>query len=162
MLWLLDYKTWALGAAFLISSLLGLQEYGRFASYRATVAAIGKAQDERTATRIESDRQTKERIDRDHKARVATLNRDLAVAKLRERAGSSLLPTVPTAPPGSGGGEADRGIVCFSRERLSQGLSASLQRFAGQLEGSIQRGASAIAGFESCALWAIEEAAKPR
>lgn len=141
-----------------------MDEKERFDAYRNLVAAVGEAQEARTKDRIASDLATKERIDREHKARIARLDleHNAFVAELLASADSGIVPPVSAAPAGGGTGEGDRGVVCFARDRLSQGLSASLQRFADRYAEGVQRGASAIAGFETCASWALEEAAKPR
>lgn len=141
-----------------------IDEKERFDAYKSVVAATGKAQEERTADRIASDRATKARVDRDYAARLDRLTRDRAdaSAKLHEYASRSIVPTIPAPPHGGGAGEANRGIVCFARDRLSEGITASLQRFGGRFGESAQLGAGAISGFQACAGWAIEEAAKPR
>lgn len=141
-----------------------IDEKERFDAYKSVVAATGKAQEERTAARIASDLETKRRRDRDDKARRDRLERDLAdtASKLQQYAGRGIVPPVPAPPAGGGAGEAERGIVCFDRDRLSEGLRDSLQRAGGRFAELAQRGAGGIAGFEACVAWALEEAAKPR
>lgn len=141
-----------------------MDEKERFDAYKAVVAAIGNAQEKRTADRIASDRATKERVDRDYQDRLDRLERDRSAiaAQLLEHASRSLLPAVPTPTASGGAVEVNSEVVCFARDRLSQGLSEGVRRFAGRFETGIHRGAAAITDFESCAGWALEEAAKPR
>jgi hypothetical protein len=132
-------------------------------AFKATVAAAGKAQEDRTKARIADDKKAKERSDRDYQERIDRLN-NLASRQhdeLQHAASSSIVPTVPAAPRGSGSAaQQSANVVCFARDRLSQGISAELSSFAERFSASAQTGASAIAGFKACATWAIEEAAK--
>lgn len=141
-----------------------IDEKERFDSYKALVAAAGKNQEDRTAARIVSDRQTKERLDREYQARTARLDSERAalVASLQQYASRSIVPAIPSTPEGGGTSAPNSGVICVARDRLSEGITTSLQRFAGRFGASSQRGASAIADFQACAVWALEEAAKPR
>lgn len=139
-------------------------EKERFDSWKGAQEAIGKAQEDRTIARITSDRQSKEASDNVYKVRIDRLN-TLAGSlsdELQRRSRSSIVPPIPAPPAGSGAGEIPSGIVCFSRDRLSEGISRELQSFAGRYAEGVQRGAIAIAGFQACSSWALEESAKPR
>lgn len=111
------------------------QEYHQF---KSDITAFGKAQKRETArivTQQKAISQAKENAD-------ATLITDTIAHnsavfdELRKRAADpsgSVVPTVSNAPG------FPAGAVCFDRDKLDAGFSASVDRFLGQLAPSLQR-----------------------
>jgi hypothetical protein len=136
-----------------------VDEKDRFDTYRDQVKAAGEAQEKWTAGRILADKKLKKDTDDAWKKRMARLNRehDAFAAELLASAHLGLMPPAGPAAPGSGGAEEDGpNVVCFARDRLSEGISRELSSFAGRYAGGVQVGASAIAGFKACTEWALE------
>lgn len=126
-------------------------------SARATVAkmeAAGRAQAELTKAHIEEDRQEKERVENDYKARMDRLSR--SAVRDRERmldlASRSIVPAIPD--PAGGGDEA---AACFDRGELNRELTGVFQRFAERLSTIASEGEGVAAAFQACAAWAIDE-----
>jgi len=163
----LDLKAWLRIAALVFVVLLFPAGYlkgcsdekGRFDAYKGQVKAAGEAQEQRTLKIIRDDKQAAKEADDAYKAQIDRITDSHAaiLAKLRANARRSIVPPVPPAPAGGQGVEQNPAVVCFARDRLSQGLSGVLQRYGERAAASAQRGASAIAAIESCAGWAMKE-----
>lgn len=156
---LLDPKVWLLLA---VAGLVGMikgctDERERHEELMATIERIGKAHQEWSARRTAEQKSITERKDKDHAKKLEVLtaaNGDLQ-RRLRAAAGRSIVPAVPGSPAG---GEAGGGVVCFSRDRLAEGLGRSLQRFSDRFGDIASRGARGLADFGTCAEWALEQA----
>lgn len=139
-------------------------EKERFDEFKGAVAAIGKAQHEKSVRIAADQKAITTKKDANHAETKRHL--DLALGRvgdlageLRKRPGRSIVPPVPASAGGGEAGAGDSGIICFASDRLRAGIEGSLQRFGERYRGLAGRGAGAIAGFETCATWALEQEA---
>lgn len=149
---------WRLIAVALLVSALGVQSYwlqgaqGRIALYE---------QDEEN--RVESAKMqarqqdvTKRRADEDHAKRLKVLTSAVAGLRARLRDNARVAGDVVPAASGGSDGASGGGVICFARDRMAGGVAASLDRFEERLAALAERSARSIAGFETCAAWAID------
>ena len=120
----------------------------RLESYKVAVAAVGKAQEERTAARITADKKLKKEIDNDHKTKLAASNTRSAAltVKLRAASGGSVLPA-----PGPGATSSDR--TTFDRAELDR----ALREFTAATAGLIGEGDAAVVGLDAGKKWVKEQ-----
>lgn len=127
----------------------------------AEMTAAARVQEERTKAEVTRQKTITEESDRAHKKRLDRLDADARRLKLElQHASAGIVPAVPDAAGDRGSAALDPAVVCFARDRLSRGIEAQLSSFAERYAGSVLAGAGAIAGFQTCATWAIEESAK--
>lgn len=125
--------------------------------YKTKVEAAATAAQQEADAVGEAEALAKLEADYEHQRKVARLERDAASLRARlrdELARRDLVPAAPAASPG--GGDVGAGAVCFSRERLAEGLRGSLERAAGRFAALAQRGARGLADFDTCARWALK------
>jgi hypothetical protein len=138
----------------LLGALVGSFLYGlhvgnsRLESYQAAVEAVGKAQEERTARRINADKRLKKEADRAHKDRLATANlRAAALAdQLRRAPSGSVLPAAP-----AGTASADR--TTFDRADLDR----ALRDFTADTAGLIAEGDRHRIGLDTGKNWILNQ-----
>lgn len=127
----------------------------------AEMTAAAKLQEERTKAEITRQKTITEESDRAHKKRLDRLDADARRLKLElQHASAGVVPAVPDAAGDRGSATLEPAVFCFARDRLSRGIEAELSSFAERYAGSVLAGAGAIAGFQTCATWALEESAK--
>jgi hypothetical protein len=120
-------------------------EKERFEAYKGQVAAVGKAQEERTAARIALDNLLKEEADEDNRAAHARLQS--AIGELRrERARRSIVPAAP-----AGATSPDR--ITFDRAALDR----AIRDFDSELTRIIESCDGQRIGLDTAKKWAQHE-----
>jgi len=159
--WVLLAIAVAVFAVFMFGLRLGLAQLH---TLEAQIEAQARIREAWVKQRVTDQQTITKRKDDEHDKKVQKL--DSAVTTLNEQlrniSGRDLLSGVSPAPESGGASAGDGGIVCFSRNRLRDAISTGFQRFAQRYGASVQRGASAIVGFDTCAAWAIEQEAKAK
>lgn len=117
-------------------------EKERFDAFKESVAAVGKAQEERTKERTAADKAAKEKADEEN--RVARDRLLATIGKLRrERAGSSFVPAAPSCPERPASACLDRAEL----ERALRNLDAGVQ-------GLVDEGSKAVTDLNTAKRWA--------
>lgn len=126
----------------------------RFAEHRGAVEALGEAALKGRVQQIKNDNNLKEKTDADHRRRMASLAAQLE--RLRHPSGS-LMPAA--SEPAGGGGELQGSPVrlCFNGGELRDRLVDVAGSLRARIAQGAERYAPAVAGFETCAAWAIEQ-----
>ena len=131
-------------------------EHERLEQFKATVAAVGQAQEERTKARIAAQQVLRFEVDSAHQARVDRLRaantRDLGRLRKQLATSSSVVP--PSSPASS---SSPPGAVCFERDELARGVQSALAKLLEGTAGVLQRGDLGIEAFRTCAEWAVRQ-----
>lgn len=137
-------------------------EKERFDEHLALDKVLGEAQTKWSQRRTAQGKD----ITKGKDAENAEVHRKLDVAlghvgffadELRKRPSGSIVPAVPSASEGGGTVAGDGGAICFGRDRLRDGIEGSLGRFGERFREIAKRGAAAVANFQTCATWALEQ-----
>lgn len=113
-----------------------------FDAYKATVAAAGKAQEERTKVRIAEDKKAKEKADAEHDKVLAALNARIASLRAR-RTDSGFMP--PATP-----GTASPDVATFNRSELER----ALRTLDSEVQGIADEGSKAVIDLDAAKAWA--------
>lgn len=125
-------------------------EKERFEAYKGQVAAVGKAQEERTAARVALDNLLKEEADEDNRAAHARLQS--AIGELRrERARRSIVPAAPAAS------KCPDGQACFDRTELER----AIEHFRDGVRGLADEGSAVMIDLDTAKEWAHGRARSP-
>ena len=120
----------------------------QYLSYKATVEAVGRQQEENTKLIAAQHRQVKEDLDAKYKAVV---DRDAArIAALRVQLNAERSQRIVPAAPSSS--SADQ-RVCYSRDELDRGLRESLARLSERIIGIAEEGERAVVVASQCREW---------
>jgi len=116
----------------------------RLESYKVAVAAVGQAQEERTAARVKADKKLKLEVDREWKSKlaVATARSTALATRLRADPGSSIVPAAPA-------GAASPARADFDRAELDR----ALREFTAATAGLVGEGDRAVTGLDAAKEW---------
>lgn len=145
-----QYAAYALVAGLMLGYVKGCtDEKERFDSFKASVEAVGKAQEAATKARIANNKKAKEEIDAQNVKALAGLSARLADARrrLREYASRSVVPAAPTT---SG---RPQGEVCYDNAELGRRVDEALRTFQERTLELIRRGEEAMIDRKSWSDW---------